>query len=59
MNSGNNMIVRFSAVITKEGLENVAETSGIMVPSIFTTEVNTIKIGGTWVAIQIFLEQCG
>ena len=50
------MVVIFSAVITKERLENVAEAPGIVVPAIRTTEMDAIIAKMISVSVQVLLK---
>ena len=53
------MVVIFSAVFTKERLEDVAEAPGIVVPAIRTSEMDAIIAKTISVAIQIVLKDVG
>jgi hypothetical protein len=52
------MVMGFSAAFTQEPLEDVAETPGVMIGSIWATQMDTIK-AITWrIPIEILLELC-
>ena len=56
LNPGDGMVMGFSAAFTQEPLEDVAQTPGVMIASIWTTQMDTIK-ARTWrTPIEILLE---
>ena len=50
------MVVMSTTIISQESLENIAETPGVDVPTIWAMELGTIVASSFWMSIDVLLE---